>query len=78
MRAPFKSYLLNGRPFSEKREVLVRGKHSLHISRQKEGANSREVLFGAETIFWVNTVYSLEYNYFEKDLNYLYLWITAL
>ena len=46
-KGPFKYYLLNERSFSEKREVLIRGKHSLNISRQKEGANSREVLFGA-------------------------------
>ena len=60
MRARFKYYLLNEHPFLEKREVLICGKHSLNISRQKEGANSREVLFGAQTIFWVNKVYSLE------------------
>ena len=47
MRAPFKYYLLNEHPLLEKREVVIREKHSLSISHQKEGANSKEVLFGA-------------------------------
>ena len=57
MSAPFKCYLSNERPFSEKREALIRGTRSLKFSRQKGGArgggggaNSRERLFRVNTV----------------------------
>ena len=35
MSAPFKNYFRNNCPFWEKRRELIRGRHSLNISRQK-------------------------------------------
>ena len=44
MSTPFKFYLSNERPFSEKRGALIRGRGSLNISHKKWGwgANSSE------------------------------------
>ena len=57
MSAPFIYYFSNECPFWEKRGALIRGRRSLNISRQKRGANSREVLFRTKALFRVNTVW---------------------
>ena len=67
MSAPFKYYFSNEGPFLEKRGVLIPGRRSSNISRQKEeggggggegggrgGASSREALFRTYALFRVN------------------------
>ena len=47
MNTPFKYYLSNERPFSEKTKGFIRGRRSLNISRQKGDANLMDPLFQA-------------------------------